>query len=198
VSSPIRGIAAAGALCLTAASLASCGTAGQGLIPSASAGPLKGDFEEVAQAAQSGAGNCTATESAIAKTQHDFGALPATIDSGLRDRLQAGITNLRKIALVACAQPHTQTNATTAATATSQSASTSPSVTETSTTETSATTTTSTPPGAGGTPAPGEGGEEGPGGDHGRGKGNGKEKGNGNGHGEGRGPGRSGGASVGE
>src|SRR5262249_5519901 len=189
VSTRIRGIVAAGAPGLAWSSLASCGSDGEGLIPSANAGPLKGDFEEVAQAARSGGGDCTATEAAIAKTQHDFGALPATIDSGLRDKLEAGITNLRKIALEACAQPHTQTNPTTTTprtTATTQSAASTPSVTQTSTSETSASTTTSTPPGAGGTPAPGEGNEESHGADTGRG------------HGEGRGRGRSGGASAGE
>src|SRR5579862_7035838 len=59
--------------------LVSCGSSGKGLIPTANAGPLQSDFEAVAQAAQTGGGNCTATTEAINKTEQDFAALPATI-----------------------------------------------------------------------------------------------------------------------
>jgi type IV secretory pathway VirJ component len=93
--------------------VASCGSSGHGLIPEANAGPLQSDFEAVAQAAQEGNGNCTATTAAINKTEQDFASLPATVDSALRNRLSEGISNLRERALALCAQPLAQTNTTT-------------------------------------------------------------------------------------
>jgi hypothetical protein len=120
------------------AMLVSCGSSGAGLIPAANAGPLQEDFEAVQQAAESGDGNCTATESALGKTQQDFLLLPATVDRGLRAHLEKGIANLRKVALEMCEEPTS-----TATTQTSTSTST-PS-TQTSTTNTTNTTST-TPP----------------------------------------------------
>lgn len=160
--------------------LVSCGGSGKGLIPLADAGPLQSDFEAVAQAAQTGGGNCTPTTAAINKTEQDFAALPATIDPGLRNRLRQGISNLRERALTLCAQPlaQTVTTSTTPTTTTPTQPTTTPTTTQTTSTQTTPTTPTPAPPDAGGgTPAPGEGEREGPP----------AERGNGDGHGHGRG-----------
>jgi hypothetical protein len=157
---------------VAAALLVACGSSGKGLIPTANAGPLQSDFEAVAQAAQSGEGECTATEAAIAKTEQDFAALPATVDRGLRKTLSLGIANLRHRALALCAQPLPQTTATTSAPTTTTSTQTTPTTTtnaETTSTETTPPTAppTATTPG-GGTAAPGSesppGAASGPGG----------------------------------
>jgi hypothetical protein len=148
-----------GALGVAAALLVSCGASTGKLIPAANAGPLQSDFEAIAQAAQTGNGNCSETEAAILKTEHDFAALPATIDSGLHNTLRQGIANLRKHALELCKQPLAQPTTTTAPpkTTTTHTTATTPTETQTSTTPTTPSTTPSTPttsgPG-GGTPAP--------------------------------------------
>ena len=151
---------------VSAALLVACGGSGKGLIPAANAGPLQSDFEAVAQTAQSGEGNCTATEAAIEKTESDFAALPATVDAGLRKTLNVGIANLKRRALALCAQPLPQSTSTTKTSTTPTTATstqTTPTTTTTTHTETSPTPTTPTPttptattPG-GGTPAPGSG-----------------------------------------
>jgi hypothetical protein len=160
---PLLRLAMACVLGVASAVLVSCGSSGKGLIPAADAGPLQSDFLAVASDARAGAGSCTATEAALAQTEHDFGALPGSLDPGLRERLETGIKNLRERALEMCAQPHAQATATgtTPTTTTStQAPSTTTTVTPTSTTQTTPTTpTTTTAPGTGGgTPAPqGEG-----------------------------------------
>lgn len=143
--------------------LVSCGSSGKGLIPIANAGPLQSDFEAIAQAAQSGGGNCTATTEAINKTEQDFAALPSTIDAGLHKRLSEGISNLRKRALALCAQPLAQTATTTTPRTTTTTTSTKTETTPTTPTTTTNTSTTPstpaqvTPPNnGGGTVAPGE------------------------------------------
>ena len=164
----------AGLLGVAAAlALAACGSAGNGLIPTANAGPLKSDFEAVAQAAQSGEGECGGTEAALTKTERDFAALPASIDAGLRKTLSQGIATLRHRALKLCEQPLPRTTSstsiptktTTTSTQTTTTTSTPPATT-TPTTPTETTPTTDTP--GGGTPAPGNesspGAENGPGG----------------------------------
>ena len=168
---PLVRILLAAALGVAAALLVSCGSSGTGLIPSANAGPLQADFEAVNQAATSGNGSCTETESAIAKTEQDFNSLPVGINAGLRNRLQEGIVNLSKQARKLCAQPlGGVTTGTTGTTATIQTVTTptdtTPTVTTPTTpTDTTPTTPTQTTPGAGGgTPAPGEGEEAGAGG----------------------------------
>jgi hypothetical protein len=188
-------LATAALLGVGAALLVACGTSGTGLIPAASAGPLQSDFEAVAQAAQTGNGNCLATESALGKTEQDFLALPSTVDAGLRGRLREGIANLRKVALAMCAQP--SATATTGATTTTTPPTTSSTQTTPSTT-TSTQTTTVTPPesgegngNSGGTPA--EGGES----EEAAGKGKGKGDGQGKGKAETETEGNSGGASAG-
>jgi hypothetical protein len=177
---------------VAAALLVACGSSGKGLIPAANAGPLQSDFEAVAQAAQSGEGNCARTEAAIGKTVQDFAALPTTIDAGLRNTLSNGITSLRRRALALCTQPLPQATVTTS-TPTTPTTSTqttpTPTHTETATTPTTppATTPTSTTPG-GGTPAPGN--EPGASNEPGGGTGIGGENGSGAGAGESGAPGR--------
>ncbi len=148
---------------MAAALLVSCGSSTEGLIPANYGGPLRTDFAEVSQAAQSG--DCSATETAIAKTEQDFAALPATVDAGLRGTLRQGIDNLRLRAKVRCAQLASATTSTgstvkttTTATTTATAPATTPTTTTTTTPATSTPTTTpTTTPSAtgGGTPAPG-------------------------------------------
>jgi hypothetical protein len=150
---------------LAAALLISCGSSGAGLIPVGNAGPLQSDFEEIASAAQSGNGSCSATEAAILKTERDFRALPATINAALNSKLREGIANLRTRALALCAQPLAQPTVTNTTPTTTQTtpAQTTPTTTQTTPTQTTPTTTTPTTTGpGGGTPAPG--GEPAPGG----------------------------------
>ena len=143
-----------------AALLISCSGSGKGLIPPANAGPLKDDFEAIAQAAQGGEGNCASTEAAIVNAEGDLGALPATVDRGLRARLQEGLTHLRADALGLCARTTTASTTTTAPT-TTETTPTQPTTTETTPTQSTSTTNTSTAPGpGGGTPAPGEESEQ--------------------------------------
>ncbi len=163
--------------------LVSCGSSGTGLIPSASAGPLRSDFEEVARAAAAGNGSCAATESALGKTEQDFLALPASIDGGLHARLQQGISNLRKRALAMCIQltaGATSTEATqtsTTSTTTTNTETTPTTTTSTTTTPTSTTpTTTATPPSESGGTEAGEAQES-----AGKGKGKGKREAEGSG-----------------
>lgn len=206
---PLR-LLLAGLLGVACATLVACGSSGKGLIPAASAGPLQEDFEAVAQAAKEGNGDCTATGTAIAKTEEDFQKLPASLDSGLRERLRTGIANLSSRARVFCAQPNpgvtTATTPTTTSTSSSQtttsSTSTSTSSTLSTPTSTSTSSTATGPPApGGGTPAPGESeGTPGVGNGNGNGEGNGAGaggagvgNGNGNGVGNGQGNGQGGG-----
>jgi cytoskeletal protein RodZ len=152
--------------------LVSCGGSGKGLIPEANAGPLQSDFEAVAQAAQTGNGNCAQTTAAINKTERDFAALPTSVDSALHDRLSQGISNLRERALALCAQPLVPTTTTTTprTTTTTTHTQTTPAPAETTPTTTTTTTHESTTPASptkppanngGGTAAPGAGSESG-------------------------------------
>jgi cytoskeletal protein RodZ len=123
-------------LAAAGASLAGCGGS-SGLIPAGSAGPLRSDFEAVAEAAENGNGNCSKTESALESTQHDYERLPSSVDSGLRNRLSEGISHLRSQALLACKNP-SGGGATTTATVSK------PTITTSSTPTTTTTTTTTT------------------------------------------------------
>lgn len=173
----------AGLLGALAALLVSCSSSGKGLIPIADAGPLKGDFRAVAQAAENGDGSCAATESALLKTEQDFAALPSSTDSGLRDTLRRGIANLRTRSLSLCAQPLPQATTTTSAPTTSTTdTTTTPTETQTTSTQTTPTSTPTTSGPGGGTPAPGTEGEE---------------EGSGLGKGEGAGKGHDGGTGLG-
>lgn len=167
----------AGALGIAAALLVSCGSSGKGLIPASAAGPLQSDFEAVQQTAESANGNCSSTEAALLKTQEDFSALPASVDTGLRNNLSQGIANLRVRAHEMCTQP-SASSTTTGSTTTSTSTPTTTSTT-TPTTQSTETTTTTSPGAGGGTVAPGE--EEAS--EPTEGNGNGKAKGHDNGHG---------------
>jgi hypothetical protein len=155
-------ISLAAALGVLAALLVACSGSGKGLIPTGDAGPLQGDFEAVARAAQSGNGDCAATESALLKTSQDFAALPSSINAGLHNTLRQGIENLRARALALCAQPLAQATETTTTPKTTTSTTGTTTPTETQTTPTTPTATTPSPSGpGGGTPAPGtEGSEE--------------------------------------
>jgi hypothetical protein len=184
---PLLRVLLAALLGAFAALLISCSSSGKGLIPIADAGPLRGDFRAVAQAAENGDGSCAATESALLKTEQDFAALPSSTDSGLRDTLRRGVENLRTRALALCAQPLPQATETTSAPTTSTTdTTTTPTVTQTTSTQTTPTTTPTTSGPGGGTPAPGAEGEE-------EASGLGKGEGAGKGHDGGTGPG--GGAS---
>ena len=174
-----------------AAVLVSCGSSStKGLIPLASSEPLQSDFQEVSQDAQAGNGSCSATETALAKTERDFRALPGNVDAGLRTTLREGIENLRTRALALCAHPSSTQSTTTAPKTTTTPTTTTPTTTTTTPTTTTPTTpttpTTTTPPtttspggpggGGGGTAPPGEtpaGGGPGPGEGNGNGNGNG-------------------------
>ncbi|HEY7933656.1 MAG TPA: hypothetical protein VID48_07510 [Solirubrobacteraceae bacterium] len=166
----------AAALGLSSAVLVSCGESGKGLIPTANSTPLQSDFEEVARTAIAGHGSCTATTTALEKTELDFQELPASVDAGLHSRLAQGISNLRKRALEVCEQPQVTSTTSTASSTTSSTQSVTTTTqsapvttTSSSTTETvTASTTASSLPG-GGTPA-----NEGP---EGAGPGTGKEPG---------------------
>jgi hypothetical protein len=140
-----------------AVAVSSCGSSTAGLIPSADAGPLQSDFEAVASAAAAGNGNCSATESALGKTEQDFLALPASIDRGLRSRLRQGISNLRRRALAMCIQP-VPTATTTTPTETTPTTTT---PTQTTPTETTPSTPTSEAPSTTPTPTPPSSGEQG-------------------------------------
>ena len=102
----------AGLLGVAAALLVACGATSNELIPLANAGPLTSDVEAIEQAAKSGDGDCLATETAIAKAEHDYAGLPSTLDAGLRNTLHQGIANLRTRALALCAQPLESTSTT--------------------------------------------------------------------------------------
>jgi hypothetical protein len=172
---PALRLALAATLGVAAALLVACGASNGKLIPVAASGPLQGDFETVAQDAESANGNCSTTETALAKTEQDFNALPGSVDSGLRDTLRQGIDTLRKRAVALCAQPLAQTTPTSTtsrpSTATSTSTATTPTTTPTTTTPTSTAPSAPapvTPPSPGGgtpagpsEPAPGPGGEAG-------------------------------------
>jgi hypothetical protein len=170
LAAPLLRATVAGVLGAAAALLLACGSSGGELIPAASAGPLQKDFEAIAQAAQSGNGNCASTEAAIRTTEEDFRALPPSVDSGLRSTLRQGIANLRARALVACTQPLAQstvTSNTTKSTQTTPPTATTPTTTQTTPTATTPTTTTPTTTTGpqGGTSAPNGGtGEPAPGG----------------------------------
>jgi len=172
----------AGLLGVAAALLVSCGGSSAKLIPVADARPLQSDFEEVAQAAAAGDGSCSATQTAIAKTEQDFNALPSTVDTGLRDTLRQGIDNLRERALTLCKEPLLQattgttpkttpsTHTTAPTTTPTQTQATTPTATAPTTPPTATATTPATTTPGGGTVAPGEGEGKGLGGGTGAGE----------------------------
>ena len=154
---PLLRVLLAASLGVLAGVLISCGGSGKGLIPVADAGPLQGDFEAVAQAAENGDGSCTSTESALLKTEQDFAALPPSVDGGLRNTIRQGVENLRTHALALCTQPLPQSTVTTPKTTTSTTTTAPPAETESTETQTTPQPETEGPSGpGGGTQAPGE------------------------------------------
>jgi hypothetical protein len=173
-----RALLAAGLGAATALLLVSCSGSG-GLIPAGNAGPLQGDFQAIASAAERGNGKCADTEAAISKTELDFSGLPSSVDAGLRSTLRQGIDNLKRRALGLCTQPLPAATNTTATS--TQTTTTTPATTQTTTTNTSTTpptTTTNASPG-GGTPAeePKESKTPEPGGEEPKASGGGQEAG---------------------
>jgi hypothetical protein len=147
--------------------VSACGGSNAKLIPLANSEPLQSDFEEVAHAAESGGGDCSATEAAMLKTEQDFTRLPTALDAGLRGRLQEGIAKLREDALARCAKALGATRTTSKTTSTrstpAKTQTTPTTSTETQTTGTQTTPTTSTPTTTnqgGGTQVPEEGTSE--------------------------------------
>jgi hypothetical protein len=162
----VRRALAAVALAASALLFGSCGGSAGDLIPASAAGPLRGDFERVAQAAEKGNGKCDETEAAISQTEIDFANLPHSVNSELRATLRRGIANLRLHALALCTQPLPQLT-TTSTTPAPEKTTTTPTVTQTTPTQTTPTTETPSEPGpGGGTPA-----EETPGSEKGDGTG---------------------------
>lgn len=164
---PVVRLVGAGLLGVAAALVVACGATSSRLIPLASAGPLTSDVEAIEQAAKSGDGDCSATETAIAKAEHDYATLPSTLDAGLRNTLHQGIANLRTRALALCAQPLESTSTTKTSAIlpkTTITTTTTPAQTIPAPTTTTPTVTTPVTPGpGGGTPAE-EAGEEASGG----------------------------------
>jgi hypothetical protein len=120
--------------------LVACGSDGR--IPSGDASSLESALNQVA--ADFRAGHCTAAAQAVAKAQNDLLDLPNSVDSKLRDRLQAGISNLRKRVPATCDQAQTQTQETQPDTTTTDTTTTETTTTETTDTETTGTDTTGT------------------------------------------------------
>jgi hypothetical protein len=180
---------------LAAALLVSCGSSDKGLIPKTSAGPLRSDFEAVAQAAETGNGNCTRTEKALGKTERDFLALPAGVNATLRHLLEQGISNLHAKALSACAEPTTTATSTTSQTTSTSTTQTAPTVSTPAPSQPPAHPNTAPPESGGGTPAE-EGAAESEDQGKGKGRGNGEGKGVGK-EGSGEAESDSGGTSAG-
>jgi hypothetical protein len=84
--------------------LVACG--GDGRIPSSDASSLKSALNQVSSDYR--AGHCTAAAQAVAKAQNELLNLPDSVDAKLRDRLQSGISNLRKQVPATCDQTQTQ------------------------------------------------------------------------------------------
>jgi hypothetical protein len=121
-----------------AAGLAACGgSTSKALIPSADAGPLKDDFDNVASAVADG--DCPGADKALAQAQADLDQLPARVSKRLRNRIQQGIARLRTQASQECQDNQTDTETV---------------PTETVPTETVAPPTTTTPPPTTTTPPP--------------------------------------------
>jgi hypothetical protein len=108
--------------------LVACGDDGR--IPSSDASSLESALRQISTDYR--AGRCEAAERAVAKAQNEVLDLPNSVDAKLRDRLQAGISNLGKRVPATCDEQQTQTQET------------APPTTSTDTTTTDETTTTDT------------------------------------------------------
>lgn len=130
----VRLLPALAALVLGAATavLVACG--GDGRIPAGDASSLKNALNQVS--ADYRAGQCTAAAQAVAKAQNELLNLPDSVNAKLRDRLQSGISNLRKRVSATCEQTQTQTQTTQPATTTTDTTTTATTTTDTGTTGT--------------------------------------------------------------
>jgi hypothetical protein len=120
--------------------LVACGSDGR--IPAGDASSLESALNQVA--ADFRAGHCTAAAQAVTKAQNELLDLPSSVDAKLRDRLQSGISNLRKRVPATCDQAQTQTQETQPDTTTTDTTTTETTTTETTDTETTGTDTTGT------------------------------------------------------
>jgi hypothetical protein len=130
------------ALGVATAFLVACG--GDGRIPASDASRVNNALNDVV--ANFRAGKCQAAEQAVARARGALLNLPSSVDSGLRDRLRAGVANLSQRVPATCGQAQTQTQETQTQTEKTQSTeSTQTTTTETSTTDTSTTETGTQP-----------------------------------------------------
>jgi hypothetical protein len=130
----VRLLPAIAAVVLGAATavLVACGSDGR--IPAGDASSLKNALNQVA--ADFRAGNCTAAAQAVVKAQNELLNLPDSVNTDLRNRLQAGISNLRKRVPATCDQAQTQTQTTQPDTTTTDTTTTETTTTDTGTTGT--------------------------------------------------------------
>jgi hypothetical protein len=117
--------------------LLACG--GDGRIPAGDASSLKSALNQVS--ADYRAGRCTAAAQAVVRAQNELLKLPDSVDARLRDRLQSGISNLRKRVPATCNQAQTQTPTTQPDTTTTDTTTTDTTSTDTGTTGTDTDTT---------------------------------------------------------
>jgi hypothetical protein len=132
-------LAALTALLLGAATavLVACGSDGR--IPAGDASSLESALNQVA--ADFRAGHCTAAAQAVIKAQNELLDLPDSVSTDLRNRLQAGISNLRKRVPATCDQTQTQTQETQPETTTTDTTTSETTTTDTDTTGTDTDTT---------------------------------------------------------
>ena len=123
--------------------LVACGGS-DGRIPASNASSLTSALSQISSDFR--AGRCAAAQRAVIKAQNDVLALPDTVDSRLRQRLQSGIQNLAAKVPATCSQTQTQTQQTQSDTSTTDTGTTDTGTTDTGTTDTGTTgTDTGTP-----------------------------------------------------
>jgi hypothetical protein len=120
--------------------LVACG--GDGRIPSGDASSLKSALNRIE--ADFRAGRCQTAEQDVEQAQNALLNLPDSVNADLRNRLQSGISNLRRRVPASCDQAQTQTQETQPDTATTDTTTSESTETETTTTETTTTDTTGT------------------------------------------------------
>ena len=126
---------------VAAALLAACGGTSGG-IPSANAGDLKGQIEDVQQAVDSG--RCSDVDGQLKQVDERIDDLPPSTDTQLVRTLREGADKLRSLAIDECDATPAQT--TTETTTTETETDTTPTETTTTPTDTTTTPTTTTPP----------------------------------------------------
>ena len=117
--------------------LVACGSDGR--ISSGDASSLKNALSQISTDYR--AGRCEAAERAVAKAQNEVLDLPDSVDQKLRNRLQAGISNLGKRVPATCDEQQTQTQETAPPTTSTDSTTTETTTTDTDTTGTETDTT---------------------------------------------------------